>query len=70
MARNGIISNGTPAKAIKPASWPHPDLKIPAAFFDDETLRYLIDEWIVPALVEEFLRCHNKLPSTDTSKDH
>lgn len=43
------------------------DLKIPATLFDDETLRALIDEWIVPALVDEFLQWHNGLPSSGGS---
>jgi hypothetical protein len=69
MAQKEIIS-GTPTKATKPASLSQSDLKIPTALFDDEILRHLIDDWIVPALVEEFLRCHNKLPSSDTSKEN
>ncbi len=68
MARNRVISGRTPARGKDPATASEPDLKIPATLFDDETTRRLIDEWIVPALVEEFLQCHNKQPSSDSSK--
>jgi hypothetical protein len=68
MARNRVASGETPARDKKPSSPLNPDLKIPATLFDDETIRHLIDEWIVPALVEEFLQCHNEHPSSDSSK--
>jgi hypothetical protein len=69
MARNRIISGGTSARRKKSASASDPDLKIPATLFDDDAVRHLIDEWIVPALVEELLQCHNKQPSSDSSKN-
>ena len=70
MARNRVISGGTPARRKKSTPALDPDLKIPATLLDDDTVRHLIDEWIIPALVEEFLQCHNKLPSSNSSKDH
>jgi hypothetical protein len=68
MARNRVNSGGAAVGDKKPAAASEPDMKIPASLFDDETARRLIDEWIVPALVEEFLQCHNKQPSSDSSK--
>ena len=41
---------------------PEPNLAVPAEIFSDKTLLGLIDDWIVPALVEEFLR--SKKPFT------
>jgi hypothetical protein len=67
MARKQGISARAPAKGKKLTSASGPDLTIPATLFNDETVRRLIDEWIVPALVEEFLQCHNKQPSSDSS---
>jgi hypothetical protein len=69
MARKLLISQGTPPRPKNSAPAADPNLKIPAPLFDDETTRRLIDEWIVPALVEEFLECHNKQPSSDGSKN-
>lgn len=41
---------------------PEPDICVAAGTLSDETLQRLIDEWIVPGLVDEFLRpespCH------------
>jgi hypothetical protein len=68
MARKRAISEETPGKRKRSASATDADLKIAATLLDDETVRHLIDEWIVPALVEEFLQCHNKHPSLDSSK--
>jgi hypothetical protein len=68
MARTRLTSDRKPTKAKNSASLPDPNLKIPATLFDEETVRRLIDEWIVPALVEEFLQCHNKQPSSESSK--
>jgi len=65
MAKDGIISDGSPTKATKFATLSNVDLKIPSTLFNDEAIQHLIDDWVVPALVDEFLRCHNKLPSSD-----
>ena len=54
--------------AKNPPRLADPDLRIASTTFDDETARRLIDEWVVPALVEEFLQCHNRLPRLDNSK--
>lgn len=42
----------------KPLRSREPNLAIPAETFNDEAVLCLIDDWIVPALVEEFL--HSK----------
>jgi len=67
MARDKGISARAPARGKKSASASDPDLTIPATLIGDETVRRLIDDWIVPALVEEFLQCNNKQPSSGSS---
>ncbi len=68
MARSGVISEQKPTRAEKSAPRSEPNLEIPATLLDAETVRRLIDAWIIPALVEEFLRCHNELPTWDSWK--
>jgi len=69
MGRDQVTSDRKPKRERTSADLSGPDLKIPAALFDDETARHLLDEWIIPALVEEFLAWHNKQPSSECSND-
>jgi hypothetical protein len=33
-----------------------PDLEIASAIFDDDALKRLIDEWLVPTMVDQYIR--------------
>ena len=69
MGRDQVISDRKPKRERQPVSRPGPALEIPATLFDDETARRVVDDWIVPALVEEFLQWHNKQPSSECSNN-
>jgi hypothetical protein len=64
------VTSDRKRKELKASAQLAGDLRIPATLFDDETVRVLIDEWIVPALVDQFLQWHNGLPSSDSSNDN
>ena len=66
MARRGFPDR-KPTESKSRPRLADPDLKISSTLFDDEIIRHLIDEAIVPALVEKFLGCHNRLPSSGGS---
>jgi hypothetical protein len=34
----------------------HTDLRVPDTLLSDEALRFIIDEWLIPAMLEDFLR--------------
>jgi hypothetical protein len=45
-----------------------PKLNIDAAIFSKEVVLQLVDHWIAPALVEEFLRSRMNLPESISGK--
>ncbi len=46
-----------------------PKLEIAAGTFSQEVLLQLVDDWIVPAMVEDFLRSRMNLPEL-ISREH
>jgi hypothetical protein len=44
------------------------DLHISGALLSDEALRFIIDEWLIPCLLEEFLR--TKILRTRAEQEH
>jgi hypothetical protein len=69
MAGNGSNSNQKRRTTPRSGCVSEPVLRISATLFSDEAVRHLIDEWIAPALVEEFLRAKNILTDS-TERNH
>jgi hypothetical protein len=55
-------TNSEARQKPRPRSALDPKLEITGRTFSDEIVMHLVDDWIVPALVEEFLRCRMNLP--------
>jgi hypothetical protein len=51
------------------AAAPETALEIPTATLNDEAMRSMIDEWLVPAMVEDFLRIKLDVP-TSVNRQH
>ena len=68
MPRNGANSTSSLPKQLKSSCASEASLAISEEIFDEKAVRALIEEWIVPALVEAFLR--NLVQDWDRSKDN
>ena len=68
MRRNGASLTSSPSNQLKSSCASEASLVISGEIFDEKTVRGLIEEWIVPALVEAFLR--NVVPESEESKDN
>ncbi len=70
MAPSNLNSAFKSARSQRSAHIAEPDLIIPAETFDEETVRRLIDECLVPVLVEQFLRNKNLIPESSEREDN
>ncbi len=70
MAQSDLNSALKSARLQRSVHIPKPDLIIPAETFDEETVRRLIDECLVPVLVEQFLRNKNLIPESNEREDN
>ena len=70
MAQSNLNSALKSARLQRSAHIPERDLIIPAETFDEETVRRLIDECLVPVLVEQFLRNKNLIPEPNEREDN
>ena len=70
MAQKTAISGSNQTKSRKASPVFEQNMKLSGDIFNEETVRCLVDEWIVPALVEAFLRSKNMLPDSESSIDN
>ena len=68
MPRNGANTTSSLPKQLKSSCASEASLAISEEIFDEKAVRGLIEEWIVPALVEAFLR--NVVQESKESKDN
>ena len=68
MPRNGANTTSSFPKQLNSSCALEASLAIPEEIFDEKAVRGLIEEWIVPALVEVFL--NNFLPESEESTDN
>jgi hypothetical protein len=67
MARNATKAK---RKAKRPKTAEHAEARLntPASLFSEESARRIIDDWLVPVLVEEFLRSKKNSLKSDEGK--
>ncbi len=70
MAQKTVISGSNQTKSRKASPVFEQNMKLSGDIFNEETVRCLVDEWIVPALVEEFLRNKNLIPESNEREDN
>lgn len=68
MRRNGANRSSSLSDTSQPARDSLASLAISEEIFDEKVIRGLIDEWIIPSLVDAFLR--NLVPESEESEDN